>query len=445
MNRIRKEVRNDRFPLLDVPELSICLKSCNLNAPEDDLLKPSPIFIQSLFQQILEIFLFVPVSTFQERSTGDDDDQEESYETMNLIKLHRHLYKFFVDCGVYDFILTDLIKPESQRIKRLLSAIVNFARFREEHLYDNEGILKANNLKFEKYQTLQQEYQKISNYNSELNAKIEKFHKEHDNVDNLNAYNVKVEKELKSLKKVQESLTIEHLNYKNEKSRLIQILEDHNYLLLESKRNLDKWKSYLIESPEILNKILTDLNNSLKIDEASLNQLEVKSRNLSISINSIQLIDQDLKNFLNVINEIKFDVKNEKTQNDKLNKLNEQFNDSNFQINEFDRKIQLLSRQIKNLSEKYQRILNQKTTKKQEFDKKINELNSTYSKLIDEKTINDKQIFDKKQYIETMEKKIVELKNSYDLEYNETSLEIQKLNSHLNLYVNQIEKKLELV
>jgi kinetochore protein Nuf2 len=36
--------------------------------------------------------------------------------------------------GVLDFCIRDLIKPESARVKKILSAIINFAKFREEQL-----------------------------------------------------------------------------------------------------------------------------------------------------------------------------------------------------------------------------------------------------------------------------------------------------------------------
>jgi len=36
--------------------------------------------------------------------------------------------------GIDDFSIRDLIKPEVLRVKKILSAIINFARFREEQL-----------------------------------------------------------------------------------------------------------------------------------------------------------------------------------------------------------------------------------------------------------------------------------------------------------------------
>jgi kinetochore protein Nuf2 len=36
--------------------------------------------------------------------------------------------------GILDFSIRDLIKPDAQRVKKILSAIINFAKFREEQL-----------------------------------------------------------------------------------------------------------------------------------------------------------------------------------------------------------------------------------------------------------------------------------------------------------------------
>jgi len=36
--------------------------------------------------------------------------------------------------GITDFSIRDLIKPDAARVKKILSAIINFAKFREEQL-----------------------------------------------------------------------------------------------------------------------------------------------------------------------------------------------------------------------------------------------------------------------------------------------------------------------
>jgi len=44
-------------------------------------------------------------------------------------------------CGVRDFTLKDLMKPEPKRTVRHLSAIINFAKFREERLANYQAFM----------------------------------------------------------------------------------------------------------------------------------------------------------------------------------------------------------------------------------------------------------------------------------------------------------------
>ena len=37
-------------------------------------------------------------------------------------------------CGVHDFTMKDILTPDPKRVRRHLSAIINFAKFREERL-----------------------------------------------------------------------------------------------------------------------------------------------------------------------------------------------------------------------------------------------------------------------------------------------------------------------
>lgn len=437
-------VRNDRFPLLEVPELSVCLRSCNLNAPEEDLYRPTSIFVQTLFAQIIDIFLSLPpnvIRTKQRRVLEEEDAPEEFEESLDIVSLQMVLYQFLVDCGVYDFIITDIIKPDPARLKRLLSAVVNFARFREEHLYDNEHIIQDNNVKFEKHADLLNENKKLKDNIDHLTHNNNKIK---NNLDELNQHNTRVESELRNLKKVQESLTNEHMNYKTEKSRLIQALEDHNYLLLESKKDLEKMKNYIIESPEIISKIIADMQNSLKDDQQTLNDLELRSRKLTITIESFGIIQNDLKNCLKMVEELHADSNKENLNNNKLNQYKDLYEEKSLKLNELERKIQLLLRQVKNIEDKIMRTSELKDTRRTEYEEKMKQLHDSYANALTEHSVSEKDLQSKKNYIQSVQQNIHELEMAFKKEYDETTLELQRLNSHVKFYLNQIEDKLQL-
>jgi kinetochore protein Nuf2 len=73
-----------------------------------------------------------------------------------------------VEVGVEDFSLKDLIRPEGARLKIILSAIINFAKFREEQLAVFEDFSR-------KAEELVEQKSKLASRDSELSGKISYF------------------------------------------------------------------------------------------------------------------------------------------------------------------------------------------------------------------------------------------------------------------------------
>lgn len=53
---------------------------------------------------------------------------------VGLICVDSNRIKLMTEVGIDDFSIRDLIKPEAGRVKKILSAVINFAKFREERM-----------------------------------------------------------------------------------------------------------------------------------------------------------------------------------------------------------------------------------------------------------------------------------------------------------------------
>ncbi len=73
-----------------------------------------------------------------------------------------------VEVGIDDFSLKDLIRPEGPRLRIILSAVINFAKFREEQLAVFEDFSK-------KAEELVEQRNKLAARDSELGGKISYF------------------------------------------------------------------------------------------------------------------------------------------------------------------------------------------------------------------------------------------------------------------------------
>ncbi|CAG88207.2 DEHA2E15092p [Debaryomyces hansenii CBS767] len=470
--RIHHVIPQDSFPLLDFKEISICLQSCDFIANEELVSRPTSQYIKTLLEQLLDSFMGLSADNINgmvrnvnkndlsmtktqdaqmeeepENGGSQIEDDDDITSSVRLILLHRGAYEFFSICGVNDFTLMDIMRPEPQRIRRILSAVVNYARFREENSVECEKLVSISEGNLEQLKVVQNENSRLSNKINDLKYKIEANETDEGNkkatLKQITTYNSKLENELKKLKKNQEILTLEHSKYKDEKRRLIEKLEDHNYLIMESNKELDKLKSYLLSNPEILTKIIEDLKTNLSEYQTNLADLESKNKNMTISIESFQLVEQELKNLFRILEEVLNDLTKEETSLDKLNKYQEFKEQQNLTLNDLNRQIQQVTRQLNNTEEKIKRLRHQSSERSEASKQKLISLKDGYDTLVKERKVKEQELNKKKDFISELETKMNGERSNFQIELRNAELAVAKLNSHVKLYLTEMNKKVD--
>lgn len=455
-------IGKDEFPILDVKEISICLQTCEFLVTEELILKPTSSFLRSLFEQFLDAFMAVPVDIIdlkvkmlinrespinkssQELDIDQETDADDTENTLYLLILFRSSYVFLQTCGVYDFALLDLMRPESHRIRRILSAVVNYARFREEHSKECEELVNNSDGNIAEIKRLQGINNKITNDINELKHMLQQdvvLNNEKISLKQLNSFNHKLENELKSLQRNQQILTLEHSQYKEEKQRLIEKLEDHHYLNLESNKELENLKSYLSTDPEILKKIIFDLRSNLNDYQQSLNTLEASYKNKIGTIEAIQIIEQELKNLFRILEEILNDLNKSENATDKLNKYQEFLDQQKIQLGDLNRQIQQVKRQITNIEEKIEKTKNQSVERDRNSRETLSKLTQSYEQLIEQRKVKEQELDKKKDLTLDLEKQMAAKRNQFQIEVRNAELAVSRLTSHLKLYLTEMESK----
>ena len=476
--RIPQPVPQDLFPLLDFKEISVCLQSCDFIANEDLVSKPNSQYIRMLIEQILDSFMGLSVESIDiiARSLGKngtpinrgqehrdqehrdqevdgeealnmgEDDEDDTLNTTRLIILHRGAQKFFQVCGISDFTLMDIMRPEPQRIRRILSAVVNYARFREENSVECERLVGISEVNIEKLKRKRADNDKLANQIQILRHRIEASEDSErgrkTTLKQINVYNHKLEHELKKMKKAQESLTLEHAKYKDEKNRLIEKLQDHNYLIIESNRELDKIKSYLLSDPSILTRLIDNLKMNLNEYQSNLSDLELKIKNITSTVESFLLVEQGLKNLFRILEEILNDIAKEENSLDKLNKCQDTLEQQNITLNNLERHIHHLTRQLSNMEEKMKRLRHQSNERSEQSKKKLSDLRESYDNLAKERNVKEHELYKKKEFISDLETKMNAERTNFQREMRNAELAVEKLNSHVRLYLNEMGKKI---
>ena len=164
------------FPILGNHEIIACLGELDIPLTEQDLLKPHPDTLYRAYEEMVVLLcgesreaMYAP-----ELDAADVLEFPELYEeAIGNLKFTRRLFDLMRRCGVPDFTLRDLTKPEYTRTRRNVSAVINFAKFREEQVAQYEATQGES-------VAMEQRYRAAQRKNAELKAQIARLERAKD-------------------------------------------------------------------------------------------------------------------------------------------------------------------------------------------------------------------------------------------------------------------------
>ena len=156
------------FPILTNDEIRSCLKELKIELSERDLLRPTHESLRHVYESAYELFFNVNLDedeTFQpDPEIAEEVGMEfpELYEDAipNVLFLSR-LQELMLKIGVEDFSFKDVWKPEYTRTRRNMSALINFAKFREEQLIEFADIINECAEEEEKLREAKREHERL--------------------------------------------------------------------------------------------------------------------------------------------------------------------------------------------------------------------------------------------------------------------------------------------
>lgn len=438
----------DEFPLLDTPELVTCLQECDFTlATYECISKPTSNNIINLYKQIIDLFADISIEktlndNFNKKNKSDNtvsiNEGPLFNESISIVSLNILCYKFFKVIGIDDFNLSDLYRPDPIRTRRILSAVVNYARFREERIFDcKEKIQKMSHFydilesKLDSYNLLKQQKFEIVD---ELNTQ------DLNNFNNLVENCTKLENELKKLTNWQENLSLDYESYKLEKDKLLNNLEKKAFKIVELESQRDKLIKCVNTDVGKLDNDIKNLESDCANKQNQLDNLMMKQQNLNTSLNTLEKIITELYDLLKIVST---DLQNSCERETILvetrerhietkNQLNNLFNNSIL------KKTELLNAQLISQRQKITQINQDLQNRIQNNNNRITQLNNIYeNEIIGKLDANENYIRDKihNGQIKEIESNMQELRKNFDLERTEIEKEYALLVDHVKRYM----------
>lgn len=466
-NKVR--LSKDEFPLLDFKELSLCLQECDFVADEELVSRPTGPYIRALFEQILDTFMGFSVEyciattknllhksgsiNILRGDASDENSDSESYnttESINTLVLFKAVNVMLENCGVHDFTLMDLVRPEALRTRRILSGVINFARFREEHLKECEQLARVS-------EESVQEIRQIEEQNVEITKNIEVLKerlaeemeaqgesegglaaRKKTTLTQLTNYNSKLEQELKKLQKSQEALKLEHSKYKDSKTRLLEKLEDNHYLLGESAKELEKLKNYSSADPTLIKRVIEELKLNLDNHQQYLQQTETACRDKSSTVDAIQQVEDELRNLIKIAQEITNDLRKLDNARDNIVKQGDELDNKKQISEELTIHTLRVRRQLVKSEEKISKLRQQSQDKERNAKEKLKSLELEYERLSKDRELKQEKLDQTRAENAEIEASINSLRQEFDSEFKNAEAAVAKLNDHIREYLYDI-------
>lgn len=304
-----------------------------------------------------------------------------------------------------------------------------------------------------------------------MEARLDEMRRQRKSMDALAREKTKRNDELKArlleLKKGQERIAERLESVKNEKGRLTSHLEEKTEKSIGVRRESEKLRPYVSQSPAALQQNLIELSDNLAKDRSRIDGLEKRTRALQTSADTFGVVLNDVNSCTKVLEEVSTELQKEDEENLKAAKRRDALSERGNNVREVERHEAMLQRQLKRWLERTEAVRNNHKEKQDSAKAKMEELRSVHRGLTDERSEKGKEMERRRVRIEQTEKKVclpiilctttiarawkmaltdiqqmADLKENIEMEIHAAHDEYMKMDSHIKLYVTEMEQSM---
>lgn len=433
---------SDPFPNLRVGEVVLLLKLLQFTVSEELLRRPTLTYVRLLYEQIMEEFVGVTMEELHGRVK--DHEGDDLMESTLLVLLVQQLHRFLKVCGIADFSLTDVVKPDLERLIRILSAIINFARFREQRIQDTEEMIAETEESLDRLRSAADEQSEVQGKIKQLRLQLpEADPSGAASVDRAEQQNESIAQHVRQVKKAQEALTLEYGAYQASKGLLKERLKEVHTQYEQARESLETARKYMRENPEALEQANRDLAQRLQLEQLELVRVDAQARDFSQLRELFQAVEMDIMNAQRILDEVQKALEREERELLDQASLGEQVLASKQELADRRREVQQLDRQIQLYRDKMDRAREVSETKRQRLEEVMVELRKQYQMLVAERNVRDRELEETKAKVARWEAKTEELRRQFAVEQKETRVEMERLNAHLREYLVAMRQRVD--
>ncbi|KAE9965659.1 hypothetical protein BLS_007459 [Venturia inaequalis] len=427
-------------------EIATCVTEIGINCTLEDLRKPNPQHVQKMF----EFFVFVIMNITRdvvspamraaaEELAGPEAERLYTADTRDLMGLFITLRRLLVVCGIDDLAFSDLYRPTHGRTVKILSYVINFIRFRESHTATIDK-------HFDEAERMKMRVQQLYADKENLEAQLSRMQRESAAVEKANKLKEEQFPELKAklrnLDNAKDRLQAELKKNESDLERLKTTYEQRATALDELRDEAARLKPYTLQKPETLETNLRELNTTLATEKSQIELLERRTRALQTSFDAFNTVSTDIQSLTRLLTDLSSDLQKEEDEQSKAARHRDALSERVSSVEDVERQERMMQKQLDGISSRTEKLRRGAEEKSEGARVKMEELQGMHSVLARERSEKSREVERRRVRIEQVEKKMADLKEQIELEVQAAREEYVKMESHIRLYINEMEQGL---
>ncbi|KAG8748307.1 kinetochore-associated Ndc80 complex subunit nuf2 [Ceratobasidium sp. 414] len=434
---------NFSFVILSPSDISEWIASYEVSISVEELTKPTPQTVEVVYTLLLE--LYKNITTEDQENTKikmlEHQEHQELYGDIFYVHILFHHMSRMAALANAPITFQDLTRPEPKRTIRIISGLINLVKFRQSQMPDVLDLKAANEESFERRERAAWE-------RAQAEGKLKDYRKERaieqPEVDQLREKVAAVKNELPGLQKAYQKATEARTALKKEQFGLVQRVQKLNDMIIAKSERNEDLRARLVEDPELLQKNIRDLSESLSNARSALVAEETKARDLKTRIDWLGSLETDVALSTEASKIVEAERAKWQEAQQALNKIELELNKRVIEHREMSTKRDHLSRQLEHTTEKYTRAQRHGEDSRQQAEQTVQQLREAYDAGLRERSETSDRAEEVRRMIAEVEAQVIEYVAREERQLNEMIATYSALRDRTDQFIETLNKKLNL-
>ncbi|KAG7666604.1 putative kinetochore protein NUF2 [Nannochloris sp. 'desiccata'] len=427
------------FPILTDREVAQCLNELGMTYSVEQLSKPTFELVHPIYENLVTALVGITREEMQQPVFSAIDALEfpELHdESIPVLAFHKALSKLLTASGVKDFSFRDLYKPEPQRLRRNLSAIINFAKFREEKLTAYTELQESFETLLTTKETLESEHAALQ---AELAALKESQAAELPEAARIEAEAQTIYAENQTLNRKQAALAGEVRSLKQQGNTLTDEASQLRYKLSQARGTGEDLRAQIVQSPQKIQALLEEIATAVERERIALVDADRRSRDLASRLEVVSKVERDVVKAVGMMEDAELEIGRKKEISKKVKSLRAQVAASEHEAIQLATQHQHLKRQQAALVERIERVRTQCEVKRQAAEGRVEEQLRSKEAITAENAAALAKLAENEAMIRALRDRIAEMRGAHEASVNYVLGQYHGLREAVSMYHDDME------